>query len=152
MGKRWITNSKEIALFAACRVVLWDTLKNAHSPQRQVKGCLSCKCRAATPITSSRADALPTRAEPDANLPRLETAPSRTVTESSAVKLVWLKIEASSALSCRWRFYLVVWEQFTPKRFPVVFSLSSTKQRRGKARAAIEAFHFGLLADSPHQR
>jgi len=66
----------------ACRVVLWDARKNAHFPQRQVRGCHSCKYGTATPITSSRADALPTRAESDAHLPRLETAPSRAVAGS----------------------------------------------------------------------
>ena len=42
----------------------------------------AASARTATPISPSRADALPTRAESDANLAGLETAPSRAVAGS----------------------------------------------------------------------
>ena len=46
--------------------------------------------------------------------------------------MLWLKIEVSSVMSCRWRSLHpcgVAWEQFTPKRFPLIFTSSSSRHQ-----------------------
>ena len=46
------------------------------------RAVIAASARTATPVPPSGTDALPTRAESDADLPGLETAPSRAVARS----------------------------------------------------------------------